>query len=103
MNGTTLTRAQLSEALCRQMGFSRHDSSVLLESILEEISQAFERGDTVKLPTFGSFSVCNKRERIGRNPRSGEEVPIPPRNVLVFRASRLLKDRINKSLLGNDQ
>ena len=100
MNGTTVTRAHLSEALCRQMGFSRHDSAVLLESVIDEISRAFERGDSVKLPTFGSFLVCRKRQRVGRNPRTGEEVPIPPRSVLVFRASRLLKDRINNSLLG---
>lgn len=91
----TLTRAQLSEAVYEEVGLSRNESADLVETVLEEICQALERDDVVKISSFGSFSVRQKGRRVGRNPKTGEEVPILPRRVLVFRASHVLKDRIN--------
>ncbi len=91
----TVTRAQLCEAVYHEIGLSRNESAELVESILHEISEALSRGDTVKISSFGSFSVRQKGERIGRNPKTGQEVPILPRRVLVFRASNVLKSRIN--------
>ncbi|MGP1394385.1 MAG: integration host factor subunit alpha [Inquilinaceae bacterium] len=95
MTETTITRAQLSEAVYEEVGLSRNESAELVETVLEEISGALARGEAVKISSFGSFSVRQKGERIGRNPKTGEEVPILPRRVLVFRASHVLKDRIN--------
>ena len=95
MAGETVTRAHLSEAVYQEVGLSRNESAELVESVLNEISDALVRGEVVKLSSFGSFSVRQKGERIGRNPRTGEEVPILPRKVLVFRASHVLKNRIN--------
>ncbi|MBV6632731.1 MAG: integration host factor subunit alpha [Alphaproteobacteria bacterium] len=94
-SSTTVTRASLSESVYHQVGLSRNESSSLVESVLDEISDALVRGETVKISSFGTFSVREKGERIGRNPKTGEEVPISPRKVLVFRASHVLKDRIN--------
>ncbi|MBB3065746.1 MULTISPECIES: integration host factor subunit alpha [Limibacillus] len=91
----TVTRAQLGEAVYHEVGLSRNESADLVESVLEEISDALIRGETVKISSFGSFSVRSKGERIGRNPKTGEEVPILPRRVLVFRPSHVLKERIN--------
>ncbi|HIC80188.1 MAG TPA: integration host factor subunit alpha [Kiloniellaceae bacterium] len=98
MAGGTITRADLSEAVYQEVGLSRNESADLVESVLNEISDALVRGEMVKLSSFGSFSVREKGERIGRNPKTGEEVPILPRRVLVFRASHVLKNRINDSL-----
>ena len=95
MSETTITRAFLSEAIYQEVGLSRNESAELLESVLSEIADALARGETVKLSSFGSFSVREKGQRIGRNPKTGEEVPILPRRVLVFRASQVLKNRIN--------
>ncbi|MEM1398681.1 MAG: integration host factor subunit alpha [Pseudomonadota bacterium] len=95
MAGETVTRAQLSEAVYEEVGLSRNESADLVESLLEEISEALERGEVVKISSFGSFSVRQKGQRVGRNPKTGEEVPILPRRVLVFRPSHVLKDRIN--------
>ncbi len=95
MAGGTITRADLSEAVYQEVGLSRNESAELVESVLNEISDALVRGEMVKLSSFGSFSVREKGERIGRNPKTGEEVPILPRRVLVFRASHVLKNRIN--------
>ncbi len=95
MTNSTLTRAQLSEAVYQEVGLSRNESALLVETVLDEISDALERGEMVKISSFGSFSVRQKRERVGRNPKTGEEVPISPRRVLVFRASHVLKKRIN--------
>src|SRR3546814_3747957 len=94
MTGGTITRADLSEAVYQEVGLSRNESAELVESVLNEISEALVRGEMVKLSSFGSFSVREKGERIGRNPKTGEEVPILPRRVLVFRASHVLKNRI---------
>ena len=100
MTETTVTRAQLAEAVYQEVGLSRTDSAQLVDVILEEVSQALIRGDMVKLSSFGSFQVRSKAQRIGRNPKTGEEVPILPRRVLVFRASHVLKDKVNRAHKG---
>ena len=98
MAGSTVTRAQLSEAVYQEVGLSRNESADLVEGVLSEISDTLVRGESVKLSSFGSFSVRQKGERKGRNPKTGEEVPIKPRRVLVFKASNVLKQNINSSL-----
>ena len=98
MAAGTVTRADLSEAVYQEVGLSRNESAELVESVLNEISDALVRGEMVKVSSFGSFSVREKGQRIGRNPKTGEEVPILPRRVLVFRASHVLKDKINSVL-----
>jgi integration host factor subunit alpha len=101
--GRTVTRAQLSEAVYQEVGLSRNESADLVETVLREIANTLTRGEAVKISSFGSFSVRQKGQRIGRNPKTGEEVPILPRKVLVFRASNVLKGRINRELTqGND-
>ncbi len=84
------------------MGLSRYESAQLVETVLEQISGRLARGESVKIPSFGTFSVRDKAQRTGRNPKTGEEVPILPRRVLVFRASHVLKNRMNRSLSGSD-
>ena len=96
MTGTTVTRAQLAEAVYQEVGLSRSESADLVDAILEEIADALVENGTVKISSFGTFAVREKGERIGRNPKTGEEVPILPRRVLVFRASQVLKNRINQ-------
>ena len=93
--GRTVTRADLAEAVYRRVGLSRAESAELVQSFLEEICAAAERGETVKLSSFGSFVVRSKSQRIGRNPKTGVEVPILPRRVMVFKPSNVLKARIN--------
>jgi integration host factor subunit alpha len=95
MSAETITRSQLSEAVYQEVGLSRNESADLLESVLEKISTTLASGESVKISSFGSFSVRSKGERIGRNPKTGEEVPILPRKVLVFRPSQVLKSRIS--------
>jgi integration host factor subunit alpha len=95
MAGRTVTRADLSEAVYQEVGLSRNESAELVESIIAEISEALVAGETVKISSFGSFAIRQKGLRIGRNPKTGEEVPILPRKVLVFRPSHVLKGRIN--------
>ena len=97
MSGKTITRAQLSEAVYQEVGLSRNESADLLEAVLHQMSDALGQGDTVKISSFGSFSVRQKGQRVGRNPKTGEEVPILPRRVLVFRPSQVLKSRINRA------
>ncbi len=96
MAGKTITRADLSEIVYNTVGLSRSESAQIVETVLEEVSEALVRGEDVKLSSFGSFLVRNKNGRMGRNPKTGEEVPIEPRRVLSFRASHVLKDKINK-------
>jgi integration host factor subunit alpha len=91
----TITRADLCEAVYQQLGLSRSESADLVEMVLKEISASIVRGETVKLSSFGSFVVRDKGERIGRNPKTGIEVPITPRRVMVFKPSNILKSRIN--------
>ncbi len=95
MSNRTVTRADLAEAVYEQVGLSRNESADLVEAVLDEVSNTLVKGDNVKISSFGSFSVRQKGERIGRNPKTGVEVAISPRKVLVFRASHVLKDRIN--------
>jgi integration host factor subunit alpha len=95
MSEKTITRAELSEAVYQEVGLSRNESANLLEMVIEEISAALVRNESVKISSFGSFSVRKKGQRVGRNPKTGQEVPILPRRVLVFRPSHLLKGRIN--------
>lgn len=95
MADETVTRADLSEAVYQEVGLSRNESAELVESVLSEIADTLTRGEAVKISSFGSFSVRQKGQRVGRNPKTGEEVPILPRKVLVFRASNVLKNRIN--------
>src|SRR5690348_8407683 len=96
MAGHTITRAQLTEAVYQEVGLSRNESAELVESVIAEISDALVRGEMVKISSFGSFWVRQKGQRIGRNPKTGDEVPILPRRVLVFRPSHVLKDRVNE-------
>ena len=98
MSQTTVTRADLAEAVYQEVGLSRNESADLVETVLGEIEEALARGELVKISSFGSFVVRQKGQRVGRNPKTGEEVPIMPRRVLVFRASHVLKDRINAEL-----
>ncbi len=95
MTKTTLTRAQLAEALYQQVGLSRNESAEHVEAVLSEISDRLIGGEIVKISSFGTLQVRQKNGRIGRNPKTGEEVPIDPRRVLVFKASHVLKDKIN--------
>ncbi|MCB1680670.1 MAG: integration host factor subunit alpha [Rhodospirillales bacterium] len=95
MSGRTITRADLAEAVYQEVGLSRNESADLVEVLLNEISNTLISGDNVKISSFGSFTIREKGERVGRNPKTGIEVPISPRKVLVFRASHVLKDKIN--------
>ena len=94
MTDKTLTRMDLSEAVFREVGLSRNESADLVESILAHMSDALVEGEQVKISSFGTFSVRDKAARVGRNPKTGEEVPINPRRVLTFRPSHLMKDRV---------
>ncbi len=100
MAGKTVTRADISEAVYLASGLSHNDCAKMVEAVLKEVSNALVRGEGVKISSFGSFSVRQKGLRTGRNPKTGEEVPILPRKVLVFRASHVLKNEINDSLTG---
>ena len=92
----TLTRADLADPINRKMGFSRAESLALVEAILSRMCEAMSEGENVKISGFGSFILRDKRERVGRNPKTGVEVPITPRRVMTFRASQKLKDRISR-------
>ena len=98
MSGKTLTRADLAEAVFQKVGLPRNESAEIVELVLREIGASLVRGQTGKLSSFGSFGIRDKGQRIGRNPKTGQEVPITPRRVLVFRASNIMKQRINDTL-----
>ena len=100
MTDKTLTRMDLSEAVFRNVGLSRNESSALVSSVLENISDALVSGEQVKISGFGTFSTRDKNARVGRNPKTGEEAPIPPRRVLTFRPSHLMKDRVVAGNVG---
>jgi len=100
MGGKTLTRADLAESVYRKVGLSRTESAQLVETVLDEICEAIVRGETVKLSSFATCHVRDKNERIGRNPKTGEEVPILPRRVMTFKASNVLKSRILRAHQG---
>jgi integration host factor subunit alpha len=95
MASKTVTRMDLAEAVYHEVGLTRKAAQDLVDQVIEELCKVLEKGETVKLSTFGNFSVRSKRQRIGRNPKTGVEVPIAPRRVLSFRASHILKDRMN--------
>ena len=94
MVDTTLTRADLADAINRSVGLSRADSSRMVESIIDMITDSLADGNQVKLTGFGTFTLRDKNERMGRNPKTGDAVPITPRRVLTFRASQIMKERI---------
>ena len=98
MSDKTLTRADLVEAVVLEVGLPRHEAAELVETVLQELSSTLARGEPVKLSSFGSFGIREKRQRIGRNPKTGKEVPITPRRVLVFRASNIMKKRIDETI-----
>ena len=95
MAGRTVTRTHLSDAVYQEVGLSKNESAKLLNSILNKISDTLAAGDSVKISSFGSFSVRHKGQRAGRNRKTGEEVPVLPRRVIVFRPSQVLKSRID--------
>ncbi|MDE2445832.1 MAG: integration host factor subunit alpha [Alphaproteobacteria bacterium] len=95
MSSKTLTRADLTEVVHRDIGLSRTESADMVNTVLDLVSDSLVAGHSVKLSSFGTFMVRSKRERIGRNPKTGEEVPITPRRVLVFRPSQIMKNVIN--------
>lgn len=95
MTGKTVTRADLSESVYQQVGLSRAESAALVETVLGEICSCLSAGETVKLSSFGSFLVRSKGKRVGRNPKTGVEVEIEPRQVMVFKPSNVLKAKIN--------
>lgn len=99
----TVTRAQLAEAIYANVGLSRNESAALLETVLERISATLEAGEAVKISAFGTFLVRQKGQRVGRNPKTGVEVPILPRKVLSFRPSQVLKARINNEPEGEEE
>ena len=94
MSNSTLTRMDLSEAVFREVGLSRNETAQLVESVLDHMSDALVAGESVKISSFGTFSIRDKNARVGRNPKTGEEVPISPRRVLTFRPSHLMKERV---------
>lgn len=100
MSVGTVTRADLAEAVYREIGLSRTESADLVVAVIDNIIDALIRGETVKLAGFGTFSLRDKSERIGRNPKTGEEVPITPRRVLTFKPSQVVKERVNSALTG---
>lgn len=103
MGGKTVTRADLCEAVYKTVGLSRTESAQLVELVIEEICASVVRGEAVKLSSFGSFIVRSKSGRVGRNPKTGEEVPISPRRVMVFKPSNVLKQKINAALLNSEE
>lgn len=94
----TVTRADLAEALYREIGLSRTESAALVEAVIDQVIDSLIAGDTVKLAGFGTFSLRDKKERIGRNPKTGEEVPITSRRVLTFKPSQMMRDRVDAAL-----
>tara|TARA_B100001093_G_scaffold467218_1_gene486247 strand:- start:588 stop:896 length:309 start_codon:yes stop_codon:yes gene_type:complete len=91
----TTTRSTLSDAVFKNVGLSRNESAILVDSVFSEILVSLTNGDDVKISSFGTFVVRQKKERIGRNPKTGEEVPITARSVVTFRASNVLKSKVN--------
>lgn len=94
MSSKTLTRIELSEAVYREVGLSRNESAELVETVLNHISNALVNGEQVKISAFGTFSTRNKKQRIGRNPKTGTEIPITSRRVISFKASQIMKEKV---------
>ena len=99
----TVTRGDLARAVAEEAGLTRRDARRLVDTVIEEMAARLEAGETVKISSFGSFNLHDKGERLARNPRTLEAVPISPRRVVTFRASRVLKERIDKGTLGNSE
>jgi len=91
----TITRNELAISVHKKIGLSQNECANLVSNVIDEIINNLETGDSVKLSSFGTFTVNSKKERIGRNPKTGVEAKITPRRVLSFKASNLLKKRIN--------
>lgn len=98
MSTGTVTRADLAEALYREIGLSRSESAQLVENVIDHIIDALIRGEAVKLAGFGTFSLRDKNERVGRNPKTGKAVQITSRRVLVFKPSQVLRERVDSAL-----
>ena len=98
MSTGTVTRTDLAEALYKEIGLSRTESAALVESVIDHMIEALIRGETVKLAGFGTFTLRDKNERIGRNPKTGEEVPITSRRVLTFKPSQVMRERVDTAL-----
>jgi len=94
MSSKTLTRIELSEAVYREVGLSRNESAELVETVLNHISNALIKGEQVKISAFGTFSTRNKKQRIGRNPKTGIEIPITSRRVIAFKASQIMRKKV---------
>ena len=99
VNSQTITRQDLAEAVYREIGLSRSESSTLVEAVIDHIGDSLEKGEHVKMAGFGTFSLRDKKGRVGRNPKTGEEVPITPRRVLIFKPSQVLRERVDSALL----
>jgi integration host factor subunit alpha len=98
----TLTRADLSNSVHKKVGLSVPECNALVDAVFQEISASLAKGESVKISSFGTFELRGKKQRMGRNPKTGVEVPITPRNVLSFNASNLLKTQVNKNLVGKN-
>ena len=101
MSNNSLTRLELSEAVVREVGLSRHESMQLVDDVLDHLSDALVVGETVKISSFGTFSCKEKKERVGRNPKTGIEAPIVARRVVTFKPSQIVKEKINKGNQNN--
>ena len=101
MSNNSLTRLELSDAVVREVGLSRHESMQLVDEVLEHILKALVEGENVKISSFGTFSCKQKKERIGRNPKTGIEAPIIARKVVTFKSSQIMKEKINKGNQNN--
>lgn len=102
MSRGTVTRADLTEAIYREIGLSRSESAELVEAVIDNIIDALLRGESVKLAGFGTFSLRDKAERMGRNPKTGKAVPITSRRVLAFKPSQVVRERVDAALSNKD-
>lgn len=101
MSNNSLTRLELSDAVVREVGLSRHESMQLVDEVLDHVSNALSHGENVKISSFGTFSCKQKKERVGRNPKTGIEAPIIARKVVTFKPSQIMKEKINKGNQNN--
>ena len=99
----TVTRADLTDAVHNEIGLSRREAAHLVEEVVEMIAERLSAGETVKISSFGTFTVRDKGPRLGRNPRTGEAAPIEPRRVVVFRSSAMLRKRIDEGTAGKQR
>lgn len=102
MSDSALTKADLAEMLHEELGFNKREAKELVELFFEEIRTALESNEQVKLSGFGNFDLRDKRQRPGRNPKTGEEIPISARRVVTFRPGQKLKARV-EAYAGTEQ